>query len=152
MEQLRANVAKMTDNLPLLDAEFIAGAQAKIKKVAAERDEVERQLRNLRTPTDDEVNAHTLDLLTSLSALSYCCHLLARPKDDRYEHFDSYAKAAPGNVRRLVRKIDSIRIRTEVSGTGTQRRHLFLGGDITFALPLNTGSPTASPAAPSATS
>src|SRR5262249_48131064 len=124
----------------LLDAEFIPGVQEQIRQMTKEREAVEQELRDLREPTEQDVNEQTLQLLHSLYGLAYCCRLLARPENDEWDYHDSHAKAAPGNVRRLLRKIAAIRIRTETTGEGRQTRHKFLGGDIEFAVGPGTGS------------
>jgi DNA invertase Pin-like site-specific DNA recombinase len=153
--RVKANLAKAKGNLVLLDPENIPAAQERIRQLDEERAEIERELRESKPPAEKDVNAATLEVLTNLSLLAWCCRSLVLPSvwytDESgvrrrgIDHGDgtvttgSVEAAAPGQLRRLLAKIDHIAIHTRKYGRKSGTRHEFVRGEIVFG-PLRSAS------------
>jgi DNA invertase Pin-like site-specific DNA recombinase len=153
--RVKADLAKAKGNLVLLDPENIPAAQERIRQLEDERAAMERELRESKPPAEKDVNAVALEVLTNLSLLAYCCRSMAQPsywytneKGVRCRGIDhgdgtvttgSVEAAAPGQLRRLLGKIDHITVHTRKYGRASGTRHDFDRGEIVFG-PLHSAS------------
>lgn len=107
IERLDADIAKMTDNLPLLDPENIPSAQEKIRAYKAQRAELARELNDV--PTERDLNS---TVLTVLSKLYRLCSM------------------EPEKIKPVLRELDYIMVFTTIDGQKTRRRHKLRRGEI----------------------
>lgn len=131
-DQVKAKLAKARGNLSLLDAENIPAAQECIRQLDRERIDLEQELRQCKPPTEKDINQVVLEVLNNLYALAYMCRSLAKPVDEKWDHYGSLESAAPQAVRRLLSRVSHIVCHTAKQGQRTRTRHEFKRGEIAF--------------------
>ncbi|MCI0703847.1 MAG: recombinase family protein [Planctomycetia bacterium] len=143
VKELSAQLDKARRNLVLLDAEYIPDAQAEIRRLQTERDELELELRK-RPPTEADINAEATAVLRSLYWLAMLFDCAAEEVSDP----DGSEREGPVllgagrslNLRKYLRHIASITIHSRKEGKGTATRHVFERGEITlYGVGANTG-------------
>jgi DNA invertase Pin-like site-specific DNA recombinase len=113
IEQARRNLAYVSD------PENAAAVEDEIRKMKVTRDELQAELRK-RPPSDEEVNAETLEVLGAL--LRMASYFLAAAEDGE----------TPEEMRPFLRKVAGITAFTRIEGQGTRRRHHLERGEIVF--------------------
>lgn len=149
---LADKIDKARRNLVLLNAENIPTAEDEIRRMQDERNELETELRK-KPPSEEDINAETMEVLRSLYWLGICFRLTADPQDDWESMLEAEGKACTltGDftpmIRRFVRKIAGITVHSRIDGEGRRVRHTFERGEIAFIsglelLPRKGGSRT----------
>jgi DNA invertase Pin-like site-specific DNA recombinase len=129
-------------NLVLLDPENIPTAQEEVRRMEAERGELEAELRK-RPPSDADINAEATEVLRSLYWLRLLFVSAANESGGVPYTDGEYVPEAEGYyaglrgaqdpaLRRYLSRIAGITIHTSIKGTGIGVRHTFLGGEIAF--------------------
>lgn len=77
-EQLKTRAAKMVSNLYELDAEFIPGAQEKIRQLNDQRREIEQELRQSDPPSETGINQVAIEVFQNLSSLCIVYNVFGR--------------------------------------------------------------------------
>jgi hypothetical protein len=120
---LAADVDKARRNLALVDPENIPTVQEVIRGLEAERSELEAELRK-RPPSEQDVNAEALEVLTALYWLRLFFLGAA-------EAGNPHGAPAP-ELRRYLSRLSGIRIDTTLRPHQLGPRHVFTGGEISF--------------------
>lgn len=131
-EQLTTKLSKARRNLVHLDAEYIPDAQNEIRRLEAERAIAEEQLTRCKPATEKDINAVAVEVMHSLYSLAYCCRVLSREDDGKWDYYGSLESAAPRLVKRFLGRISHIVIHTAKRGRGKGTRHVFERGEIVF--------------------
>src|SRR5262249_12310116 len=126
--------------LVLLDPENIPTAQEEIRRLQAELQEIEGELRK-RPPTEAEVHTEALEVLNSLVGLGFYFRIAARhgeagyPDPDTLDQWNdlSLFRNYSEFVRPFLRRISGITVHTRIVGYGNGIRHTFLRGEIAFS-------------------
>ncbi len=116
-------------NLALLDPENIPAVEAEIRRLKAERDQLELELRK-RPPTEREVNAETLGLLRTLAWMELDFRLAGENAEYFRTKGATYCFATSSKT--LLRSVAGITVHTRIDGRGNGIRHAFERGEICF--------------------
>jgi hypothetical protein len=146
LAKLNAKVAKARGNLVHLDAEFIPDAQAEIRKLAGQAEDLEKQLADAKPTPEKDLNKEVLAAVWTLGGLASCVRQLAKPGEwlcrevdgetvwhrryNGFDYFHSFSRNAPQNLRRFLNQTAGITIHTERKGHGCGIRHHFAYGEI----------------------
>jgi hypothetical protein len=133
---LAEKVEKMRRNLIHLDPEYIPDAQKEIRRLEAERVELEADLRK-RPPSTADVNARATALLRSLYWMALYFRLAADPMDPEKQLAEEGRACGLGGdfrpeVRHHLRAVSAITIHTRKKGRGAGTRYRFDWGEICF--------------------
>jgi hypothetical protein len=125
---LDGQIEKASRNLALLDPENIPAVQDELRRLRTERDTLTEELRK-RPPTEQDINAETLDVLQSLEFMAMFFRTAAQP-DFRPGYL--FWPMVTQECGEMLRKIAGITVDTRVGGKGTRVRHVFQAGKVEF--------------------
>jgi DNA invertase Pin-like site-specific DNA recombinase len=136
VKELSGQIDKARRNLALVDPENIPAIQDEIRRLKAEKEALEKELRK-QPRTEKDINAETTDLLRSLYWLRVGFWSAAEEatytEEQRAEHgaFFTGMGESP-SLKRFLGRIAGITVHTRVEGKGNGVRYVFEQGEIAF--------------------
>ena len=126
---LIAQIDKARRNLVLLDPDNIPAAEDEIRRLQAERAQLELELRK-RPPSAADVNAEAMEILRSLHWLAIFFRLTADPQDPETTEGACLTGDFSPALKQYLRNVSAITVYTKKEGRDTGTRHVFDRGEI----------------------
>jgi DNA invertase Pin-like site-specific DNA recombinase len=127
--ELAGRIDKARRNLAMVDADNIPAVQDEIRRMQAEKEQLDAEL-SKRRPTEDDINAVTLEVLIGL--LNLRRWLRAGGDGDEADEFLLGPGVARQECQSALQRLAGIVVHTTISGGGKRTRHRFERGEIAF--------------------